>query len=133
MFCNCLAVGAGGALGAVCRYGMSLLPVLQRGAFPLPTLLTNLLGAILIGLVVGAGHRWANLSPTLLLFLRVGGMRRLYHLSTFSLESLVLLEDGRPVLFGGYVLLSVTLCLAGGVAGKAPYPHALLTQKQKGS
>ena len=33
MFCNCLAVGAGGALGAVCRYGMSLLPVLQRGAF----------------------------------------------------------------------------------------------------
>ena len=45
---NCLAVGAGGALGAVCRYGMSLLPVLQRGAFPLPTLLTNLLGAILI-------------------------------------------------------------------------------------
>lgn len=68
MFCNCLAVGAGGALGAVCRYGMSLLPVLQRGAFPLPTLLTNLLGAILIGLVVGAGQRWANLSPTLLLF-----------------------------------------------------------------
>ena len=53
MFCNCLAVGAGGALGAVCRYGMSLLPVLQRGAFPLPTLLTNLLGAILIGLVSG--------------------------------------------------------------------------------
>ena len=55
MFCNCLAVGAGGALGAVCRYGMSLLPVLQRGAFALPTLLTTLLGAILLGLVVGAG------------------------------------------------------------------------------
>ena len=113
MFCNCLAVGAGGALGAVCRYGMSLLPVLQRGAFPLPTLLTNLLGAILIGLVVGAGQRWANLSPTLLLFLRVGVCGGFTTFSTFSLESLVLLEDGRPVLFGGYVLLSVTLCLAG--------------------
>ena len=47
---------------------MSLLPVLQRGAFPLPTLLTNLLGAILIGLVVGAGQRWSNLSPTCLLY-----------------------------------------------------------------
>lgn len=96
MFCNCLAVGAGGALGAVCRYGMSLLPVLQRGAFPLPTLLTNLLGAILIGLVVGAGQRWSNLSPTLLLFLRVGVCGGFTTFSTFSLESLVLLEDGRP-------------------------------------
>ncbi|MFR1233274.1 MAG: fluoride efflux transporter FluC [Evtepia gabavorous] len=84
MFCNCLAVGAGGALGAVCRYGMSLLPVLQRGAFPLPTLLTNLLGAILIGLVVGAGQRWANLSPTLLLFLRVGVCGGFTTFSTFS-------------------------------------------------
>lgn len=118
MFCNCLAVGAGGALGAVCRYGMSLLPVLQRGAFPLPTLLTNLLGAILIGLVVGAGQRWSNLSPTLLLFLRVGVCGGFTTFSTFSLESLVLLEDGRPVLFGGYVLLSVTLCLAGVWLGK---------------
>ena len=97
---------------------MSLLPVLQRGAFPLPTLLTNLLGAILIGLVVGAGQRWANLSPHTAALSAGGGVRRLYHLSTFSLESLVLLEDGRPVLFGGYVLLSVTLCLAGVWLGK---------------
>ena len=90
----------------------------QRGAFPLPTLLTNLLGAILIGLVVGAGQRWSNLSPTLLLFLRVGVCGGFTTFSTFSLESLVLLEDGRPVLFGGYVLLSVTLCLAGVWLGK---------------
>ena len=81
-------------------------------------LLTNLLGAILIGLVVGAGQRWANLSPTLLLFLRVGVCGGFTTFSTFSLESLVLLEDGRPVLFGGYVLLSVTLCLAGVWLGK---------------
>ncbi|MFR4757238.1 MAG: fluoride efflux transporter FluC [Evtepia gabavorous] len=120
MFCNCLAVGAGGALGAVCRYGMSLLPVLQRGAFPLPTLLTNLLGAILIGLVVGAGQRWANLSPTLLLFLRVGVCGGFTTFSTFSLESLVLLEGGPArCSSGGHVpSLSVTLCLAGVWLGK---------------
>ena len=118
MFCNCLAVGAGGALGAVCRYGMSLLPVLQRGAFPLPTLLTNLLGAILIGLVVGAGQRWANLSPTLLLFLRVGVCGGFTTFSTFSLESFTLLERGKWLLCGGYMFLSVALCLLGVALGQ---------------
>ena len=109
MFCNCLAVGAGGALGAVCRYGMSLLPVLQRGAFPLPTLLTNLLGAILIGLVVGAGQRWANLSPTLLLFLRVGVCGGFTTFSTFSGALRRVRTPQRDPLPGR------------GVAGKAPH------------
>ena len=45
---NALFVGLGGAVGAVGRYGLSLLPC--RGDFPLLTLVTNLLGAILIGL-----------------------------------------------------------------------------------
>ena len=44
-----LLVGLGGALGAMARYGVSLLPF--RGAFPLLTLATNLLGAVLIGLI----------------------------------------------------------------------------------
>ena len=38
--------------------------------------------------------------------------------STFSLEALVLLEDGRTALFALYVLLSVALCLAGVWLGK---------------
>ena len=49
-----LAVGAGGALGALSRYGISLLPF--RGEFPLLTLVTNLLGAVLIGFLAG----WAD-------------------------------------------------------------------------
>ena len=48
---NALFVGLGGAVGAVGRYGLSLLPC--RSAFPLLTLLTNLIGAILIGFVAG--------------------------------------------------------------------------------
>ena len=41
-----LAMGTGGALGAIGRWGLSLLPF--RGEFPLLTLVTNLLGAVLI-------------------------------------------------------------------------------------
>ena len=118
MLSNYLAVGAGGAVGAMCRYAISLLPVLQRGPFPLATFLTNLVGAVLIGLVVGASQRWAQLSPTLLLFLRVGVCGGFTTFSTFSLESLVLLEDGRPGLFGLYAVLSVALCLLGVWLGK---------------
>ena len=49
-----LAVGTGGALGAIGRWGLSLLPF--RGEFPLLTLVTNLLGAVLIGFIAG----WAG-------------------------------------------------------------------------
>ena len=47
-----LLVGTGGALGAMGRYGLSLLP--WRGEFPLLTLLTNLLGAVLIGFIAAS-------------------------------------------------------------------------------
>ena len=46
-------VGCGGAVGAILRYMISLVP--WKGEFPLLTLITNLAGAILIGLVVGLG------------------------------------------------------------------------------
>ena len=46
-----VAVGLGGALGAMGRYGISLLPL--KSAFPWLTLLTNVLGALVIGFVVG--------------------------------------------------------------------------------
>lgn len=114
MFSNFLAVGAGGAIGAMGRYAVGLIPALQRGAFPLHTLLINLGGAILIG----SAQRWTDLSPTLLLFWRVGICGGFTTFSTFSLESLTLLENGRTWLFALYALLSVALCLAGVWLGK---------------
>ena len=50
-----LAVGLGGALGAILRYLISLLPL--KGSFPVWTLLTNLLGAVAIGFIAGASAR----------------------------------------------------------------------------
>ena len=67
--------------------------------------------------MVAAGVR-TNLSPTLLLFLQVGVCGGFTTFSTFSLESLVLLEDGHTGLFAAYVLASVGLCLAGVWLGK---------------
>ena len=50
-----LWVALGGALGAMLRYAVSLIPV--RGSFPVLTLLTNLLGALLIGFIAGAAEQ----------------------------------------------------------------------------
>ena len=41
MLSNCIFVGLGGGAGAICRYLMGMLPILQRGAFPLATLTIN--------------------------------------------------------------------------------------------
>lgn len=112
---NLLLVGAGGALGAMGRYGLSLLP--WQGELPLLTLTTNLLGAILIGLIAGLAGQ-GRISPGWTLFWKAGVCGGFTTFSTFSLESLTLLEKGRWLLGGGYMALSVIFCLAGVALGQ---------------
>ena len=110
-----LPVAFGGALGACGRYAVSLLP--WTGRFPLATLLTNLLGALLIGLVAGLSgggripERWT-------LFWKTGVCGGFTTFSTFSLESMNLLWEGRWLAGGIYIALSVGLCLAGVFVGQ---------------
>ena len=112
---NALFVGLGGAVGAVVRYGLSLLPF--RGDFPLLTLVTNLLGAILIGFVAGLAGR-ERLSSGWTLFWKTGVCGGFTTFSTFSLESVPLLQRGRTGLALAYMALSAGLCLAGVLAGQ---------------
>lgn len=118
MFLNCIAVGAGGFVGAVLRYLMGLIPFLQRGSLPYHTLLINVLGAILIGMIVKTADSTELLNPAAVLFLKVGVCGGFTTFSTFSLESLDLLESGRPAAFAVYALASVALCVAGVLGGK---------------
>lgn len=119
MLSNCIFVGLGGAVGAVCRYLAGMLPILQRGAFPLPTLVINFAGSFLIGLIAQRAGSPSGLDPNLVLLLKVGFCGGFTTFSTFSLESLTLLEEGRLGLFTLYAVLSLILCIAGVALGKA--------------
>ncbi len=107
-----LCVGAGGALGAVGRYGLGLIPLGTE--WPLMTLLINFVGSVAIGAIVEV----AALPREAVLFLKVGLCGGFTTFSTFSLETLELMESGQWIAAGGYALASVALCVAGVLAGK---------------
>lgn len=110
-----LLVAAGGALGAVARYGISLLP--WKGTFPLLTLLTNFVGAIAIGFISGLFSQ-KLLGSKGKLFWQTGVCGGFTTFSTFSLETMQLLEKGNYLLGGAYALTSVILCLVGVTLGQ---------------
>lgn len=107
---NFLFVGLGGAVGAMLRYAISLIP--YKSDFPVLTLVTNLLGAFMIGFISGAAEK-KGLSDNLVLFLKTGVCGGFTTFSTFSLESYKLFQSNHAVSAVIYMVLSVGLCLAG--------------------
>lgn len=105
-----LAVGLGGALGAMGRYGISLLPL--KSAFPFLTLLTNVLGALVIGFVVGVTAD-NTASPNTVLFWKTGVCGGFTTFSTFSLETLRLFESSQTASGLLYAGASMVLCVLG--------------------
>lgn len=113
---SCLFVGLGGGLGAVARYLLSLVPVSPD--FPLATLLTNFLGAVVIGGVASLAGS-LPMAHNAVLFLKTGLCGGFTTFSTFSLETVTLLDERRYAAGCGYALLSVGLCLCGVLLGRA--------------
>lgn len=118
MLINSLSVGIGGFLGSVLRYLLSLVPFLNKGAIPYQTLLANVLGAFLIGIIVGISHRQPSVSEPVILMLKVGVCGGFTTFSTFSNESLTLLENGKYPAAFTYIFLSLLLCIVGVFLGK---------------
>lgn len=112
---NYLLVMIGGALGALCRYGVGqLLACVRVASLPVGTLTVNLLGCIILGLLTGMAERnlpFPALTPEhsrqLLLLLTVGFCGAFTTFSTFSGETVKALEAGLLWETVGYVMVSV--------------------------
>lgn len=109
-------VALGGALGAAARYAISLIPV--KTGFPVLTLMTNIIGAVLIGFIVGIAGSRKEISDNALLFWKTGICGGFTTFSTFSLESFNLLESRHYAAGGAYILLSCVCCIFGIVCGR---------------
>jgi CrcB protein len=109
-------VALGGALGALGRYLVSLVPI--KTEFPILTLFTNIVGAVLIGFVVGIISTKPSTSQNTVLFWKTGVCGGFTTFSTFSLEAVNLIEHQQYWQGGLYMILSVGCCMAGVILGK---------------
>lgn len=113
-----VAIALGGAAGALLRFyaanGIYLL--LGRG-FPYGTLFVNVSGSLLMGVLYAVFQDRASVSPEIRLALTVGLLGAFTTFSTFSMETLQLIEGGDLVKALLNIILSVVLCLFGAWSG----------------
>jgi fluoride exporter len=113
-----LWVAIGGALGSVSRFWLNgLISDRIGGTFPWGTLLVNIIGSLIIGIVgataVPEGRLDSASRAFATLFLMMGVCGGFTTFSSFSLQTLNLLREGQWLYAGGYILFSVVLCLVG--------------------
>ena len=111
-----LLVLAGGGIGSLLRYGVSGVFAKAGSDFPLGTLLVNLTGSFLIGLLWGISEK-AIFHPNWKIFLFTGILGGFTTFSAYGLETFNLLRDGRTMFAMANILLNNILGIALVVVG----------------
>jgi CrcB protein len=113
-----LAVALGGALGSLARYFVA--GAVQSAAwpgFPWGIFVVNISGGFIMGLIVEASALKFSLSPELRAFLTVGILGGYTTFSTFSLDSVLLIQRGAYGSAAAYITGSAVLSIAALFAG----------------
>ena len=106
---NLVAIGIGGAIGALLRYGIAIATssfVTLENDFPLGTFIANMIGAFLMGLFYQTFNQSAGHSEPVRLFLTTGMLGALTTFSTFALEGVNLHRAGNVSVGLTYIVLS---------------------------
>ena len=115
MLINCLAVGAGGFVGSILRYLCGLVP--SGSAFPFATFAINVVGSFCLAFVAALVLKGTIGNEQLSLMLRVGLCGGFTTFSTFSLESMQLMQQGDVLVALAYVVLTCALCVGAAFLG----------------
>jgi len=104
-------IGLGGALGAILRFIIRAIPALQGSNFPVNTLIINLTGSFLLGLVLTYAYETDNISAELRLGIATGFIGAFTTFSTLCKETVTLGMTG----FLSLALIYVAVSLLGGL------------------
>ena len=91
-----LIVGFGGFLGTIARFLVQKLNLHWHFlSIPMGTLIVNILGSLIIGVIIGISAKSEFISPVIRLFLMVGFCGGFTTFSSFSAENLTLMQNGQ--------------------------------------
>jgi len=114
-----LYIAIGGTAGTLARYFLQGWIQPRSGAFPLGTLVINIVGSLTLGFVIRYATGSTVVSPELRAALTIGFCGAFTTMSTFSYESIALLGDGEYWRAGMYMGGTIVGCLVAVVAGTA--------------
>jgi fluoride exporter len=126
-----LYVAVGSAIGGASRYLLGgLVQRLLDTTFPAGTLLINISGSFLLGAILRYAIETPTLSPEVRAFLTIGFCGGYTTFSTFSYETVAMIEDGEWTRAGLYVGASVLLSLLGVFLGFAVAREAIVLRER---
>lgn len=112
-----LAVALGGAIGSLARYFVASATQQPTAQFPWGIFVVNVSGGFLMGIIVELSALKLNMPPELRAFLTVGILGGYTTFSTFSLDSVLLIQRGAYMSAASYVVGSAALSILALFAG----------------
>ena len=112
-----LLIFLGGGLGSVFRYAISKYLNNLETPIPYGTLLVNVLGSFLIGIILGLSMKNNGISQNQTLFFAVGFCGGFTTFSTFAFENNTFLKNGDYLNFAWYILLTVIIAITAVMLG----------------
>ena len=110
---NWITIAIGGAIGAVSRYGIAQIVILINGAnaAPFATIMVNVIGLGLMGVIYGYLSTGGMLAETVRVFIMIGFLGALTTFSTFSMDIMAAIDRGQVV----YAVIYAAVSVAGSI------------------